>query len=109
MSPLCSAIRTELSADDKLLINDTDLTHAMKGGGCERCNQSGYIGRRAVFEIIFIDETLQDLIASNASMHVLKDYAISQGTQFLRDDVIRLIKEGVTSVDEARKILFSVN
>ena len=59
--------------------------------------------------IIFIDETLQDLIASNASMHVLKDYAISQGTQFLRDDVIRLIKEGVTSVDEARKILFSVN
>lgn len=106
--PHC-AIKTELSADDKLLINDTDLTHAMKGGGCERCNQSGYIGRRAVFEIIFIDETLQDLIASNASMHVLKDYAISQGTQFLRDDVIRLIKEGVTSVDEARKILFSVN
>ena len=61
------------------------------------------------FEIIFIDEKLQDLIASNASMQELKSYVTSQGTRFLRDDVIRLIKEGVTTVDEARKILFSVN
>ena len=98
-----------LANEDKILFNDSGLTHEMKGGGCERCNHTGYIGRVAVFEIIFIDETLQDMIADNASMAELKSYVVSQNTHFLKDDVIRLIKEGKTTIEEARKILFSVN
>src|SRR5690554_2200579 len=98
-----------LANEDKILFNDSGLTHEMKGGGCERCNHTGYIGRVAVFEIIFIDETLQDMIADNATMAELKSYVVSQNTHFLKDDVIRLIKEGKTTIEEARKILFSVN
>ena len=106
--PHC-AVKETIANEDKILFNDTSLIHAMKGGGCDRCNQTGYIGRTAVFEIIFIDENLQNLIAENASMAVLKDYVVSQNTQFLKNDVIRLIKEGKTTIEEARKILFSVN
>jgi len=98
-----------LANEDKILFNGSGLTHEMKGGGCERCNHTGYIGRVAVFEIIFIDETLQDMIADNATMAELKSYVVSQNTHFLKDDVIRLIKEGKTTIEEARKILFSVN
>lgn len=92
-----------------MLFNNTCVTHTTKGAGCDRCNHTGYSGRIAVFEIIFIDETLENMIASNASMADLKAYAISKGTKFLKDDVTRLIKEGKTSIEEARKILFSVN
>lgn len=98
-----------LANEDRILFNESGLTHEMKGGGCERCNHTGYIGRVAVFEIIFIDETLQDMIADNATMAELKSYVVSQNTRFLKDDVIRLIKEGKTTIEEARKILFSVN
>lgn len=99
----------ELANEDKILFNGSGLTHSMKGGGCEKCNHTGYIGRVAVFEIVFIDEKLQDMIANNASMGELKSYVQSQNTKFLKDDVIRLIKQGKTTIDEARKILFSVN
>ena len=104
----CSA-QVPLANEDRILFNDSELTHYMKGGGCEHCNNTGYAGRIAVFEIVFIDETFQNMISDNASMAELKSYATSQGTKFLKDDVIRLIIDGKTTPEEARKILFSVN
>ncbi len=106
--PHCT-IKVELPNEEKLLFREDGLTHAHKGQGCDRCSGSGYIGRSPVFEIIFIDETLENLIADRAPMNELKHYVKSRGTQFLKDDVVRLIKEGKTSVEEAKKILFSVN
>ncbi len=108
LCPYCSVL-DELPHEEKILFEEDGLTHAHKAVGCNRCNNSGYAGRIAVFEIIFIDETLETLISSNAPMAKLKEYAISQGTQFLKDDVIRLIHEGRTSMEEAKKILFSVS
>ncbi len=101
--------KVPLANEDKILFNMDGLTHEMKGGGCERCNHTGYSGRQAVFEIVFIDDTLQDMISDGATMSELKSYVVSKGTKFLKDDVIRLIQEGKTTTEEARKILFSVN
>lgn len=106
--PHCATLEP-LENEDRILFNSYELTHAMKGGGCHRCNQSGYIGRTAVFEIVFIDDVLQNMIAESASMSELKKYVESQGTKFLKDDIVRLIEEGKTTIEEARKILFSVN
>ncbi|NLW14698.1 MAG: type II/IV secretion system protein [Erysipelothrix sp.] len=106
--PKCSEVH-ELANEDKLLFQDIELKQASVGKGCERCSHSGYTGRVAVFEIVFIDEVLENMISENASMNKLKEYVASQGTKFLRDDVIRLIQEGKTSITEAKKILFSVS
>lgn len=108
LCPHCTQKETLINEDRILFIND-NLTEAHIPIGCTRCSNTGYTGRVAVFEIIFIDETLENMIADNASMNELKRYVSSQGTQFLKDDVIRLIKEGKTSIEEAKKILFSVN
>ncbi|HZJ86847.1 MAG TPA: ATPase, T2SS/T4P/T4SS family [Erysipelothrix sp.] len=108
LCPNCTATK-ELPNEDKILFQEAGITHANVAKGCARCDHSGYDGRTAVFEIVFIDETLENMISDNASMNELKRYAASKGTTFLKDDVIRLIKEGKTSVDEAKKILFSVN
>lgn len=108
LCPNCS-VKETLPNEDKILFRKENLQHAHIAKGCLRCNETGYIGRVAVFEIIFIDETLENMISRNAGMAELKAYTESQGTQFLRDDVLRLVKEGKTSIDEAKKILFSVN
>ena len=105
--PYCTT-KKEIANEDKILFQEAQLTHTYEGSGCTRCNNTGYIGRMAVFEIVFIDETLENMISAKATMNELKSYAKSQGTSFLKDDVIRLIKSGKTSIEEAKKILFSV-
>lgn len=96
------------TSDDRILMGDPNLFSQRKGKGCEYCENSGYSGRLAVLEIIPINQHFQDLITSHASMDTMISYAKEHGISLLQDDVLRLIKEGRTTVEEARRILFSV-
>lgn len=75
--------------------------------GCTLCNNTGYKGRIAVHEILIINKEMRDMIATNASNNVLLDYAISQGMTTLKQESIRLVKEGITSFNEVMEITFS--
>mgnify|MGYP004703299421 CR=1 FL=1 len=77
--------KVELS--DNLLLQ-TNLEKAYKGVGCAECNQTGYQGRTAVFEIILVDNKLQELIAKRAPMDDLKVYAREQKMRMLREEEI---------------------
>lgn len=94
--------------EDNLLLH-TDLKTAFKGNGCTECNQTGYQGRTAVFEIILIDSKLQELIADKANMDDLKAYAKDKKMRMLREEVLDLINSGVTTVEEGIRILYSVD
>jgi type IV pilus assembly protein PilB len=99
-------IQVEVESSDNLLLG-TNLTHAHIGKGCKFCNNTGYTGRTAVFETILIDSALEQLISHNASMDALKNHAKEKKMRMLADEVIDLIKEGVTSVEEGVNILYS--
>lgn len=94
-------------ADNMLL--QTSLDVAFKGNGCTECNQTGYQGRTAVFEIILIDAKLQEMIADKANMDDLKKYASTQKMRMLREEVLDLINQGVTTVEEGIRILYTVD
>ena len=94
--------------EDNLLLH-TELKTAFKGNGCTECNQTGYQGRTAVFEIILIDSKLQELIADKANMDDLKAYARDKKMRMLREEVLDLINSGVTTVEEGIRILYSVD
>lgn len=94
--------------EDNLLLQ-TELKTAFKGNGCTECNQTGYQGRTAVFEIILIDSKLQELIADKANMDDLKVYAREKKMRMLREEVLDLINSGVTTVEEGIRILYSVD
>ena len=61
----------------------------------------------AIFEVVPVDEALQDMIAENASYKDMKAHVRSQNLPLLQDDVLRVLRAGDTSSEEARKILFS--
>lgn len=107
---ICKHCKTlvEVSSSDNLLLK-TSLTHAHIGKGCKHCNNTGYTGRTAVFETVIIDSTLEQLIAKNATMDELKTYAKSRKIRMLADEVVDLIKEGVTSIEEGLNILYSTD
>ena len=94
--------------EENLLLH-TELKTAFRGNGCTECNQTGYQGRTAVFEIILIDSKLQELIADKANMDDLKVYAKEKKMRMLREEVLDLINNGVTTVEEGIRILYSVD
>lgn len=74
--------------------------------GCQMCNNTGYKGRIAVHEVLVIDKKHRELIANGASTTELTKYSIDAGMSTLRHECIRLLKEGVTSIDEAIDIAY---
>lgn len=98
----------EVEKTDNLLLGTTIHT-AKHGKGCKHCGNTGYSGRTAVFETILVDSSLEDLISKGATMNELKAYAKEKNMRMLADEVIDLIKEGVTTVEEGIRILYSVD
>ena len=73
------------------------------GKGCKKCNNTGYKGRKALVELMVIDNSIRELIYANAPMAKIRDRAIENGMLPIRDDGILAIINGETSVDEVVK------
>jgi type IV pilus assembly protein PilB len=73
------------------------------GGGCEKCNETGYRGRIGIYELMRITDPLRALINQRAPSVVLKQKAIELGMVTLRQDGLRSIFEGQTTIEEVLK------
>lgn len=73
------------------------------GKGCDRCGGSGYRGRQGLFELLDVTDTLRDMITDRAPTVVLKQKAIEMGMSTLREDGLRNIYEGNTTIEEVLK------
>ena len=76
-----------------------------KGEGCPECHHSGYTGRRAAFEILMLSGRLRRLISEGASEEQLTEEARKNGFRSMRESCRRLVLEGVTSAEEAARII----
>ncbi len=73
------------------------------GRGCSRCNNTGYRGRIALFEIMVFNDELRELVMEQASTNLLRNAAQKAGMTLLRDNGLAAIYDGVTTVDEVIK------
>jgi type IV pilus assembly protein PilB len=106
---VCKTCRTPYEPDkDVINMLDVDaLEIANKkfyyGKGCPDCNRSGYKGRQGLFELMTINDQLRALITQKAPTLVLKQKAIESGMRPLREDGLRCIFDGHTSIEEVLK------
>ncbi|MCF7849156.1 MAG: Flp pilus assembly complex ATPase component TadA [Kiritimatiellales bacterium] len=70
------------------------------GEGCSECNQTGYSGRRAIFEYMRINDALRAEIIDRRPTLALRNKAVEMGMRTLREDGIRCILDGYTTVEE---------
>jgi type IV pilus assembly protein PilB len=105
---LCPHCKKEydVSDSDNILLR-TELKKAYMPVGCSHCNNTGYAGRMAVFEIVLIDSKLERMIARGAGMDDLMQYAVEKKLRTLREEVMDLVNAGTTSIDEAVRILYT--
>lgn len=84
----------------QLTYEDLQGRQVYRGRGCMYCNQSGYKGRSAIFEIMTLDDELRDLIIKNASTQVLRAQSRKRGMRTLRHSGLMAIFDGITTIDE---------
>ncbi len=73
------------------------------GRGCDRCGQSGYRGRQGLFELLDVTDPIRELITDRAPTVVIKQKAVELGMTTLREDGLRNIYNGVTTIEEVLK------
>jgi type IV pilus assembly protein PilB len=83
--------------------SDTGGKHFFTGAGCPACNNTGYKGRKGLYELLHITDPLRELITAKAPTLVLKQKALELGMISLRDDGLRNIYDGETTIEEVLK------
>ncbi len=86
---------------------DAHSIKVFKGQGCDRCNNTGYKGRVALYEVMPMSETLKNMILNESSVAEMRDQAIKEGMSTLRMSGLKKIKEGVTTIEEVMNVTFS--
>ena len=74
--------------------------------GCDECLKTGYRGRHPIFEVMQIDDHVARMIISGADASRLRDVALKQGMTLLGIDGVRLITQGLTTLDEVMSIAY---
>jgi general secretion pathway protein E/type IV pilus assembly protein PilB len=77
---------------------------AHRAVGCDRCRQTGYQGRRAIYEICLVSSQIQELITRRESNAVIREMARSQGMTSLREDGWDKVAEGTTTIEEVVRV-----
>jgi general secretion pathway protein E/type IV pilus assembly protein PilB len=76
----------------------------LRGVGCDHCRQTGYQGRLAIYEICVVTEPLKKLIMQKRDGGEMKQCAISQGMETLRQDGWRRVAQGKTTIEEVVRV-----
>jgi type IV pilus assembly protein PilB len=106
---ICPQCRDKYQPSDTLLSQlglsrrDIGEKNFYYGKGCDACNQTGYKGRKGIYELLKITDPLRELINERAPTVTLKEKAIELGMVTLRQDGLRSIFAGDTTIEEVLK------
>ncbi|MFY9259095.1 MAG: GspE/PulE family protein [Gallionella sp.] len=92
--------------DSGLNRNEVEHYRFVHGNGCGQCRGTGYAGRKAIAEILLLDDELRELITSRASIRQIKDAAKKNGTRLLREVALNLVEQGITTLEEINRVTF---
>jgi type II secretory ATPase GspE/PulE/Tfp pilus assembly ATPase PilB-like protein len=75
-----------------------------KGQGCEACNNTGFRGRTAIYEILEIDKNIRNNILQRDSVDQIKESAVKKGMRTLRTAGWQKVIDGITTVEEVMRV-----
>lgn len=104
LCPDCREAHTATETECEWLgIEPAKAPQIYRHNGCDACNHLGFVGRTGLYELIPVDDTLQQMIHDGEGEQAMEKYARSYTTS-LRMDGIRLVLEGITSLEEVLRV-----
>ena len=106
---ICEKCKEEYQPSERELkmlgnFSKTMPDHLYHGAGCDRCGKTGYKGRKGIFEIFKVDDTVQRLIFDHAPATILRQRARELGMRTLREDGMLKVASGMTSLQEVLRV-----
>jgi type IV pilus assembly protein PilB len=104
---ICQFCKEEQSIPKERLVelgfssNDASKVKCMKGKGCSKCNNTGYKGRVAIYEVLDFSQVLKEMVLRGESIIDIKKQAIKEGMKTLRMSALTKMAEGRTTLEEA--------
>ncbi len=103
--PHC-AVSLPATEEEKALLGE-GIAEVKRPVGCPHCSNTGYAGRIAIHEILYIDKPIRAMISRGATMEEIEKYAVAeQGMRLLCDSARDLVAQGVTTVEELMKVAY---
>jgi len=106
---ICDQCKTPYKPDQAVMQSlgvtekDVEDRNFFFGSGCQRCNQTGYRGRRGIYEYLSVTEPIRRLINERKPTLIIRDKAVEMGMRTLREDGVRNVLDGYTTVEEVVK------
>ncbi len=103
---ICVSCKEEYEPTDDMLMQlnltreDVREKRFFYGKGCEKCNNTGYKGRSAVFEIMTMTDRIRELLSQRASTSAMRQIAREQGMRTMRESGLLKIFDGTTTIEE---------
>jgi general secretion pathway protein E len=94
----------EIIAQSGLLPEAVEDWVFLAGRGCAHCRGTGYKGRRAIGELLVLNDDLREAIVGRAPARRLKELALAGGSKLLRSAALELVQRGVTTLQEANRV-----
>ncbi len=107
LCPKCKK-KVEVTQAQRNILKDPTLMECYGPVGCPNCSFTGYKGRTSIHEVLTVDTGLRELITKNATTEELRAYVKKEGMIFMDDNVRIKIKEGVTSIDEYMRTIYTI-
>jgi general secretion pathway protein E len=105
---ICPACREEYSMPaperERLATSASVIDRAFRGRGCDQCRGTGYRGRTGIYELLVVDDEMRVELQRSRSASDLRVVARSRGMRSLRDDGLRLLRAGITTIDELLRV-----
>jgi general secretion pathway protein E len=103
---LCPACKGpyEPSAAERAVFRENAPERLYRAAGCAACNFTGFKGRTGIYELLTVDEDLRRLVHDRADERDIRDKAVAGGMVRLRDDGLRWVRDGSTSLDEVLRV-----
>ncbi len=93
-------VSTEMLRDLGITRESVGEAKFYKGVGCDQCNNTGYKGRVALFELMILNDKIRDMVLGNASTDDIRDEAARNGMIPLRDYGMDMASQGITTLEE---------
>ena len=95
-----------LLAESNIPKTDAGGFRFMRGRGCAHCRGTGYRGRKAIGELLVMNDDLRELIVAREPVRKLKEAAAATGTVALREAALALVRAGETTLEEINRVTF---
>ncbi len=98
---------------DAQLLADSGITPEQASGfvfreghGCGQCRGTGFKGRKAIAELLNLNDEIRELIVAREPIRVIKEAAQRNGTRFLREAAVDLVRQGESTLEEINRVTF---